>query len=105
MASGKLGIAAPAANTDVIVYTVPASKVATVNVGVVNRGTDDAVVNVAIAASGATSAAEYVEYGVTIPANGVLERSGLVVGAGENVVVRSSTANCSVRVNGFEEGV
>ena len=27
----------------------------------------------------------------------------VIVGAGESVVVRSSTADCSVRVHGFEE--
>ena len=103
MASGKLGSATLAADTDTTVYTVPASTVATINVAITNRGTDAAVVNVAIAPTGAPANADYIEFGVVIPANGILERTAIVAGDGERVVVRSSTADCSVRVHGFEE--
>lgn len=105
MASGKLGSAALTANTDTTVYTVPASTVATVNIAVVNRGTSAATVNVAIASSGTPANADYVEYGVSVPASGILERTAIVAGAGEKVVVRSSTSDCSVRVHGFEEAL
>lgn len=103
MASGKLGSAALAAGTDTTIYTVPASTVATINVAVVNRGSADATVNVAIAPTGAPANADYVEFGVAIPASGILERTAIVAGAGEHVVVRSSTADCTVRIHGFEE--
>jgi hypothetical protein len=103
MASGKLGSATLAANADTTVYTVPASTVATINVAIVNRGSGDATINVAIAPTEAPANADYIEFGVVIPANGILERTAIVAGAGERVVVRSSTANCSVRVHGFEE--
>lgn len=105
MASGKLGSATPAANTDTTVYTVPASTVATINVAITNRGSVSATVNVAIAPNATPANADFIEYGVAIPANGILERTAIVAGAGERVVVRSSTADCSVRVHGFEEGV
>lgn len=105
MPTGRLGVAAPAANTNTTVYTVPASTVATLNVAIVNRGDVEAVVDVAIATTAAPANADYVEFGVKIPANGVLERTAIVAGAGERVVVRSSTADCSVRVHGFEEEV
>jgi hypothetical protein len=103
MASGKLGSATLAADTDTTVYTVPASTVASVNVAVTNRGDVDALVNVAISPTGSPANADYIEFGVTIPAKGILERTAIVAGAGERVVVRASTANCSVRVHGFEE--
>lgn len=103
MASGKLGVAAPAANTHTTVYTVPAATVATLNIAVVNRGEGVAVVDVAVATTETPHVSEYIECGVSIPAHGVLERSAVVVGVGERVVVRSSTVNCSVRVHGFEE--
>ena len=103
MASGKLGSATPSANTNTIVYTVPASTVASINVAVVNRGLSDALVRVAVAANGTPTSADYIEYDVTIPANGVLERTAIVAGAGEHVVVYASTADCSVRVHGYEE--
>ena len=103
MASGRLGTATLAANTDTVVYTVPAGMVATLNVSVVNRGDTLAAVNVAVSTSGAAAAADYIESGAIVPGHGVLERSAVVVGAGERVIVRSTTANCSVRVHGFEE--
>lgn len=104
MPSGRLGIAAPAANTNTTVYIVPAATVATLNVAVVNRGADAATVRVAVATSAAPITAEFIEYGVQVPANGgVLERTAIVASAGEQVVVHCSTANCSVRVHGFEE--
>lgn len=107
MASGRLGVASPTAATNTAIYTVPANTVATINISVVNRGVGDASVNVAISTSTTTPAdAEYVEYGALVPRNGgVLERTALVVGAGENVVVRSSVATCSFRIHGFEESL
>lgn len=106
MPSGRLGIAAPTANTNTTIYTVPAGMVATLNVAVVNRGTDAASVRVAIASSGTPTNAEFIEYAVTVPGNGgVLERTAIVAGAGERVVVHCSTEHCSVRVHGYEEGV
>lgn len=103
MAKGRLGVAALSANADTTVYTVPVGMVATLNFSVTNRGQSDTVVNVAISTSGAPTTAEYVEYSVVLPASGVLERTALVASAGERVVVRSSTTECSVRVHGFEE--
>jgi hypothetical protein len=102
MASGILGQSALAADTNTTVYTVPASTLATVNINLCNRGPDPAVVRIALAASGTPGNAEFIEFGVTIPAGGVLERLGFVVNAGRNVVARASTANCSVTVHGFE---
>jgi hypothetical protein len=103
--SGKLGAVVPAANTDTTVYTVPAGKVASINVTFVNRGAASAIVNLAIATSATPANADFIEFGVEIPLNGILERTGLVASAGELVVVRASTADCSVRVHGFEKDV
>lgn len=103
MASGRLGVAEISANTDTVVYTVPAGKLASCNLAIVNRGANGAVVNVAFSSTTSPALSEYVEYQAQIPANGILERTAIVAGAGERVVVRSSTADCSVRVHGFEE--
>ncbi len=103
MAKGRLGVAAPAAATDTSVYQVPTGLVASLNISIVNRGRLDAEVNVAISTAASPTNAEYIEFGVILPPGGVLERTAKVVTAGERVIVRSSTANCSVRVDGFEE--
>lgn len=103
MASGTLGQAAPSALTNTSVYTVPASKVATVNINVVNRGSEEVLVRLAIAATSTPTNSEYIEYDVLILPNDVLERSALVMSAGKQVVVYASTANTSINVYGFEE--
>ena len=105
MASGKLGSAALTADTDTSVYTVPSVTLATISIAIVNRGTDPSTINVAIATSGTPANADYIEFQTSIPPNGVLERTGIVCTAAEQVVIRSSTANCTVRVHGFEEAV
>lgn len=102
MASGKLGNADLAAITNTTVYTVPASTVATINAGFVNRTGAPVTVRMAISALDTPTDAEYVEYGASIPANGVLERSGIVCGAGEKVVCYASAVGVSVRIFGFE---
>jgi len=103
MASGTLGQAAPAANTNTTVYTVPSGLTATVNVNVVNRGVDAALVRIAIAATGTPTSSEYIEYDVGILPNDVLERTALVMSSEKLLVVYADTANTSVNVYGFEE--
>jgi hypothetical protein len=106
MAAGKLGAAAlTTANVDTAIYTVPASTVATVSISACNKGAAAAKVRIAVGvgSAGAPTAADFLEYDTSVPANGVLERSGVVCSAGEKVFVRASTADVSVRVHGFEE--
>ena len=57
------------------------------------------------AATATPTTAEYIEFDATIPARGVLERTGIALQATEKVVVYASTANCSVNVYGLEQSV
>lgn len=105
MASGKLGAADLVADTYTTVYTVPSGTVSTVNVAMVNRGASDASVRVAVTTQASTPLdADFVEYDAVIPATGgILERTAMVAGAGEKVMIRSTSGDVSVRVHGFEE--
>lgn len=103
MPSGILGQSTPSANTNTSVYTVPATKVATMNINIVNRGSTMSTVRLAIASTGTPANSEFIEFDAIIPANGVLERTGIVAQAAEQVVVFASTANTSVNVYGYEE--
>ena len=103
MASGKLGTANLAAGADTLVYTVPSSTVATINIRVANRNAAAAKVRVAIGTGETPTAADYIDYDISLAANGILEDTGLVCSSGEKVWVRSDVANVSVRVHGFEE--
>ena len=106
MASGILGQAAPSASTDTSVYTVPASTLSVVNINVLNRSTANPVdVRIALAASGTPTSSEYIEYDVTVPAKGVVERTGIALNAGKQVVVYVSTGDTSVSVYGLEQAV
>lgn len=102
MPSGILGQAAPSATTNTTVYTVPATKTATCNLNVCNRGSTPTYVRIALAATGTPSNSEYIEYDTEILANQVLERSGIVMDATKRVVVYADTANTSVSVYGYE---
>lgn len=103
MPSGTLGTAALAANTNTTVYTVPEGKVSSLSVALCNRGEKNARAYIAVAALESPTPAEWLEYNVSIPANGILERTAIVCGEGENIVVRVDSADVAVRVQGFEE--
>jgi hypothetical protein len=100
--SGKLGSAAPAAKTNTTLYTVPANKVATANVLLVNRGSGSATVKVAISTAATPADKDYIDYNATIKPGGILERLGLVCSANEKIIVNSDSGNLSARVHGFE---
>ncbi len=102
MASGKLGKAALAAAADTDLYTVPAGTVATANINLCNRTSAAVTVRLAIR-SAALADADYIEYDAALPANGVLERTGIALSAGETITVRASAAGVSARAHGFEE--
>ena len=109
MASGLLGQSALVGATTTTVYTVPASKLGVLNINIVNRDTTNAA-TVRVAQTTAASVtepldAEYIEFGAEIPAKGVLERTGIALQAGKQVVVYVSTSDTSVSVYGLEQAV
>lgn len=104
MASGRLGTARLAANTDTVIYTVPADTVATVNIGVLNQGASEALVRISLSTTGVPVAGDDIEASAVPPGGGVLERFGVMAGAGERVVARSDQP-VDVRVHGIEEAI
>lgn len=103
MATGVLGQSAPGASTNTVVYTVPAATVAVATISIVNTTPLSIPVRLAIASSGTPTTSEYIEYDTIITANGVLERSGIVMNATEAVVVFATSAGLAVSVYGYEE--
>lgn len=102
MATGILGQAAPTANTNTVVYTVPSSVAGTFNINVVNTGNTSATVKIAISDTSTPATSEYIEYNTPLATGQVLERTGFVAQTGKNVVVNCSVAGCAVSVYGYE---
>lgn len=99
MATGRLGTANITSTSDTTVYTVPASTFSVVSVNIVNRSSSaSAQVRLAIASSATPGVAEYIEYDSALVANGVLERTGIVMDAGKLLVIQTPTATPSLSV-------
>ncbi len=106
MATGKLGSAALSGGQYQSIYAVPENYYATANILIVNRNpVNTAIVDVAITEAAVTPGdADMIEVGVVIPPGEVFERTALVLGSQEKVMVRASTDMVTVRVNGIEDG-
>ena len=105
MATGRLGTANITTTDNTTVYTVPAATFAVVTVNVVNRSSSaTALIKIAVSTSATPGLAEHIEYESSLVANGVLERTGIVMKTGELIVISTPTASpaLSVVVMGIE---
>lgn len=102
---GRLGAADLAATTNTVVYTCPTSTFSVVAVNVLNRTTSAVSVRLAISTGASPGNAEYIEYDIELPSNGVLERSGIVLSANQTLVAYASGTGISVNVYGIETDI
>lgn len=102
MATGRLGNTSPGASTNATLYTVPTGYYTVANVSFTNTGATAVTVRLAIASTTSPSSSEWIEYGTTIVPNGVLERTGLVLNAGLNLVGWASATGVNITVYGIE---
>jgi len=106
MASGRLGTANLLATTITDVYTVPASTLTSLNVNICNRNNAVARIRIALSSVSVTQGNdEYIEFDTTIEAYGILERTAVLLGAGQILTVYSDIADLSVVATGIEETV
>jgi hypothetical protein len=102
MPTGRLGTANLAAGTNATVYTVPATTFAVVTLSLCNRSNSAITARVSLSTTATPTADEFVEFDTEIMPKGVLERTGLVMQAGLNLVVQTSSANVSAVAIGIE---
>lgn len=102
MATGRLGAADLAANTDTVVYQCPTEAFAAVSVNICNRSNLSALISIAVSQAETADPSDHVEYETVLSARGTLERTGIVLAADQYLIVRSNSVNVNAVVYGYE---
>lgn len=102
MANGILASADVTATTLVTLYTVPTDTYTVASINLCNRTANEVTVRIALSTTGTPGNGEYIEYDTSVVANGVLERTGIVLNDGENIVVYAGGTGISANVYGLE---
>jgi hypothetical protein len=105
MRSGTLGKLALSAGTTHGLFKVALGNTAVISMSVVNSDPQtNAKVRVAITTAAGPSLGDHIEYDVVVNSGGgVLERTGIVMGANDEIFFRSDIAGVVARVYGYEE--
>ena len=98
MPTGRLGTADLTATTNTTVYTCPATTFAVASVSICNRNATTVTVRLGLSATATPGLDEWIEFDSSLVANGVLERTGIVVDAGKLIVVQTTTATPALSV-------
>lgn len=106
MATGLLASSNLTTTAETIVYTAPATANTSVvaKIFICNRNNATIAVRLALGLSGATgiSISNAIEYDVSVPPYGVVERGNIMLGVSQRIIARTDTAGVSVAVCGVE---
>ena len=102
MATGRLAAQDMSAATLTTVYDTPAATYTVASVTICNRGAAASNISIAIADVATPLVGEYIEFETVLLSKNVLERTGVVLAAGQKIVVLSSEASVSAVVVGIE---
>jgi|ADurb_Total_1213_FD_contig_111_175385_length_1532_multi_3_in_0_out_0_1 hypothetical protein len=98
-----LGQSKPAAITNTVLYTVPASTQANVNIFIANQAAGPDSIRVAITKSGsALNVKDYLAYDTQLQANSSMNITGIALAAADFITVYSTSGNCSFNACGIE---
>lgn len=73
-----------------------------IDLNILNTNNQASTVRIAITKNDNVSLKDYIEYDVSVPANGVLLRNNIKCGPNERIVILSSLSNIVARVSGYE---
>ena len=102
MATGRIGASDLTSGANVTVYTAPTDTYAVASINICNRGNHVTSIRIAVAAADTPTAGEYIEFDTEVLSKGVLERTGIVLAAGQKIVCYASGANISAVAMGIE---
>ena len=102
MATGRIGASDLSGGALTTVYTAPTDTYAVASINLCNRGNQATSIRIAVADANTPTAGEYIEYDTEILSKGVLERTGIVLAAGQKLVCYASGANISAVAMGIE---
>lgn len=102
MATGKLAAVDITAGTYTQIYECPTSTFSVVTVSVCNRGGTASLIRLTVSDVFPPTFTDYIEFDTSLAAKGVLERTGIVLAAGQKISARSSSADVSIVVYGIE---
>ena len=103
MASGLKGTSKPSGNTDTTLYTVSGSA-CVVNISACNtHGSNSDDVEIYVVPSGQSKGLQHaIEVDTALAAKAVVERTGIVMGVGDFIVVNSTNGNVAFNVWGVD---
>lgn len=108
MASGRVAAINPTSLTETAVYTVPASTYSVVTIHVFNNGSTNSTLDLSIVdAAGDTPVdpTDYIEYKTVLQSGAQMERTGLVLSAGQTIKAFCSGSDVGIQVWGIETEV
>lgn len=84
------------------VYTCPASTSAFVTVNIVNRTASTVTANINLSTTSSENLGGYLEFASPIAANQALEKAGIVLSAGQQILVSANNVSTTFVIFGFE---
>jgi hypothetical protein len=100
--SGRLAAIKPTATTPTTLYEAPENKLVSITVSACNQGPGKDWVSIQLS-SGTAGAEDYIEYHAEVSESGVIERSGIVLKEGEEVIATSQQGQTSFVAWGISE--
>lgn len=105
MKAGRIAAISLPLNSNTVVYQVPAGRRASFTVSLCNISTAVAKIRLALSTGTTPQASDWIEYDTSILGNGVFERTGLALSAGQCLIIFSNKATVTAVVYGIEEDI